>query len=58
MVCGKSVAVSGRTTAGAAGRRVLAWKRARREGGGRVARFEGSIVNAFVGMCVFGGMRD
>jgi hypothetical protein len=46
MVCGKSVAVSGRTTDGAAGRRVLAWKRARREGGGRVARFEGSIVNA------------
>jgi hypothetical protein len=44
MVCGKRFAVSGRTTDGAAGRRVEAWKRARRDGGGRVARLEGSIL--------------
>jgi hypothetical protein len=46
MVCGNRVAVSGRTTDGAAGRRVEAWKRARRDGGGRVARLEGSIAKS------------
>jgi hypothetical protein len=42
--CWNIVAVSGRTTDVGGWRRVEDWKRARRDGGGREARMEGSML--------------
>jgi hypothetical protein len=50
MGCWNIVAVSGRTTDVGGARRVEAWKRARRDGGGRAARIVGSIVTGRKGL--------